>query len=169
MHFSLQMAGAEMTVSMLLLLLLLTVVTQAAAEELTVSTLTTDQLHKVLCAWTVAHRHFTPGRPLVVSLPGSTPHVARSALSEPLRQRDDLLTVKVLLRTLHEGKWWPIELFLQSRDGTADSSVLQHSYICFNFCKKLKKIRNFSIQPRLRGSNDLGFGRKIASFQYFTV
>ena len=54
------MAGADMAVS---ILLLLTVVTQAAVA-LTDSTLTTDQLHTVLCVWTVAHSHFAPGRPL---------------------------------------------------------------------------------------------------------
>ena len=64
MHFFLQMAVAEMAVSMMLLLLL-TAVTQTALD-LTDSTLTTDQLHTVLCVWTVAHRHFAPGRPLVV-------------------------------------------------------------------------------------------------------
>ena len=106
-----------MSVSMLLLL---AAVTQASVA-LTVSTLTTDQLHTVLCVWTVAHRHFAPGRPLVISLPRSTSHVARSAFSEPLPQRDDLQTVDVLLGKLHEGTSWPIELFLQSGDGTADS------------------------------------------------
>jgi hypothetical protein len=52
MHFSLQMAGVDMSVSilflLLLLLLMLAAVTQAAVE-LTDSTLTTDQLHTVLC------------------------------------------------------------------------------------------------------------------------
>jgi len=32
---------------------------------------------------------------------------------------------------LHEGTRWPIELFRPSRDDTADTSVLQHSYILF--------------------------------------
>jgi hypothetical protein len=56
LHFYLQMAAAYMTLK----ILLLTAVTQAAVP-LTDSTLTTDQLHTVLCAWTVAHRHFAPG------------------------------------------------------------------------------------------------------------
>jgi hypothetical protein len=73
-----------MSVSMLLL----AAVTQAAVA-LTVSTLTAEQVHTVLCVWTVAHRYFTPGRPLVVSLPRTTPDVARSVLNEPLPQRDD--------------------------------------------------------------------------------
>ena len=86
----------------ILLLLMLTAVTQAAVA-LTDSSLTTDQQHTVLCVWTVAHRHFAPGRPLVVSLPSTMPDVARSALSKPLPWRDDLQTVNVLLGKLHEG------------------------------------------------------------------
>ena len=131
MHFSLQMAEADMSVSMLLPLMLLQAAFTQAAVALTVSTLTTDQLHTVLCVWTVAHRHFEPGRTLVLSLPRTMPHVARSALSDPLPQRDDLQTVNVLLGKLHEGRRWPIELFRPSTDGTADSSVLHHSYILF--------------------------------------
>jgi hypothetical protein len=57
-QLSLQMAAADMAVSTLLLLLL-TAFTQATIA-LTHSTLTTDQLHTVLCVWTVAHRHFAP-------------------------------------------------------------------------------------------------------------
>ena len=116
-----------MSVSMLLLL---TAVLQATVP-LTDSPLTTDQLHTVLCVWTVAHRHSPPGRTLVVSLPRTTPEVARKALSEPLTQRDDLQTVNVLLGKLHEGTRWPIELFRQSGDETADVLVLHHSYILF--------------------------------------
>ena len=38
-----------------------------------------------------------------------------------------------------------------------------------NFCKpkKEKKFRNLSVQPGLRGSNDLRVGRKMATFQLF--
>jgi len=86
MHFSLQMSEADTVVSMLLLL---TAVTQDAVA-LTDSTLTTDQLHENQCVWTVAHRYFAPGRPLIVSLSRTTPEVARTALSDPLPQRDDL-------------------------------------------------------------------------------
>jgi hypothetical protein len=113
------------------MLLLLLVAVNQAAVALTVSALTTDQLHTVLCVWTVAHRHFTPGRPLVVSLPRTRTDVTRSALTEPLPQRDDLQTVNVLLGKLHEGARWPIELFRPSGDGTADISELHHSYILF--------------------------------------
>jgi len=42
--------------------------------------------------------------------------------------------------------------------------VLAH---CSNFCKPLKKIRSLSVQPVLRGSNDLRVGRKMATFQLF--
>ena len=39
---------------------------------------------------------------------------------------------------------------------------------CSNFCKPLiKKCRKLSVQPGLRGSNDLGVGRKMATFQLF--
>jgi hypothetical protein len=95
MHFSLQMAGANIPVSMLLILLL-NAVTQAAVA-LTDSMLPTDQMHTVLCVSTVASRYFAPGRPLVISLPRTTPDVNRSALSDPLPQNDHLQTVNFLL------------------------------------------------------------------------
>ena len=39
---------------------------------------------------------------------------------------------------------------------------------CSNFCKPLKKkFRMLSVQPGLRGSNDLRVGRKVANFQLF--
>ena len=39
---------------------------------------------------------------------------------------------------------------------------------CSNFCKPLKKkIRLLSVQPGLRGSNDLRVGRKMANFHRF--
>jgi len=126
---SLQITAADMTLSMLHLLLL-TAVTQAAIA-LTSNTLTTDQLHTVLCMWTVAHKHFAPAKPLVVSIPRTIPDVERSPLSENLPQRDELKTVSVLLGKLHEGTRWPIELFRPSGDDTAYKPVLQHSYILF--------------------------------------
>jgi hypothetical protein len=133
MHFNLQMAGVDMSVSILvlLLLLMLTVVTQAAVIALTDSTLNTDQLHTVICVWTVAHKHIAPGRPLVVSVPRTKPDDARNALREPLPQRDELQTVNGLMGKLHEGTRWPIELFRTSGDDTADISVLHQSYILF--------------------------------------
>ena len=112
------------------MLLLLTTVTQAAVA-LTDSTLTTDQLHTVQCVWTVAHSYFAQGRPLVISLPRTTADIARSALSDPLSQRDELKTLNVILGKLHEGKRWPIVLFRKSGDDTEDTSVLHHSYILF--------------------------------------
>jgi len=127
MQFSLQVAGDDMSIKMLLLL---TSVTQAAVA-LTDSTLTTDQLQTVLCVWTVAHRHFVPAKPLVISLPRTTPDVARSALSDPLPQSDELQTVQFILGKLHEETRWPIELFRPSGDNTADTSILHHSYILF--------------------------------------
>ena len=38
---------------------------------------------------------------------------------------------------------------------------------CSNFCKSLKKFRRLSVQPGLRGSNDLHVRRKMATFQLF--
>jgi len=113
------MSVANTAVSMLLLL---TAVTQALVA-MTDSTLTTDQLHTVLCVWTVAHRYFAPGRPLVVLLPHTKTDVAHRALINPLPQRDDLQTVNVILGKLHEGTRWPIELYRPSGDDTADTSV----------------------------------------------
>jgi hypothetical protein len=123
----LQMSQAFTAVSMLLLL---TAVTQATVA-LTDSTLTTDQLHTILCVGNVAHRYFAPGRPLVVSMPLTTTDVARIALSDPLPQRYDLQTVNVILGKLHEGTKWPIELFRPNGDDTAGTSVLHQSYILF--------------------------------------
>ena len=91
-RFRLQMSATDIAVTMLLL----SAITQAAVA-LTHSTLTTDQLHTVLCVWTVANRHFAPGRPLVVSMPRTTTNVAHSALSDPLPQTDDLKTVNGIL------------------------------------------------------------------------
>jgi len=93
MEFCMQGAGADMAVSMLQLLTAVTPAAVALANKM----LTTDQLHTVLCVWTVSHRCFTPGRPLVVSLPHTKPDVARSAFINPLPQRDDLQTVNVIL------------------------------------------------------------------------
>ena len=96
MNFFLQIVAADMSVSMLQLKLLLIAVTQAAVA-LTDITLTTDQLHTLLCVWSVAHRHFAPARRLVVSMPRTTLDVARSSLSDPLQQTDELQTVSALL------------------------------------------------------------------------
>ena len=41
--------------------------------------------------------------------------------------------------------------------------------LCSNFCKSLKKkFRSLSVQPGLRGSNDLRVGRKMAKFHFFS-
>jgi len=91
------MAVADMAVSMLLLLL--TAVTQAAVA-LTDSTLTTDQLHTVLCVFGPSHTDTShQGRNLVVSLLRTTSGVARGVLSKPLPEKDDLQTVE-----RHTGK-----------------------------------------------------------------
>ena len=102
MKFSLYMAATDMSVT-LLYTLLLTAVTHAAVP-LTDSTLPTAQVHTVLCVWNVARRHFAPGRPLVVSLPRTSPDVSRSALRVPQAQRDNLQTVGVIMGKLHEEK-----------------------------------------------------------------
>jgi len=135
----LQKAGADIAVSMLLLLLMMTEVSQAAFP-LTDRMLTTHQMQTVLCVWTVAHRHFAPGRPLVVSLPPTTPDVARSTLSDPLPQINELQTVQFILGKLHEGTRWPIELFRPSGDDTADTLVLHHSYILFVWDEEVRSL-----------------------------
>ena len=112
------------------MLLVLTAVTQVRLA-LTDYKLTADQLHTVLCVWTVAQREFAPARPLVVSMPRTTPYVARRVLSDLQPQRDELQTVSVLLGKLHAGTRWPIELFRPGGDDTADTSVLHHSCILF--------------------------------------
>jgi hypothetical protein len=145
-HFSLQMAGAKISVSTLLLLLL-TAVTQAAVA-LTDSTLTTDQLHTGLCVWTVASRYFAPGKPVVLSLPVNRPDVARSTLSDHLPRRDDLKTVNVILGKLHEGTRWPIELFRPRGHDTAYTSVLHHSYILFVWNEEARSL-NETLQNQL--------------------
>jgi len=38
---------------------------------------------------------------------------------------------------------------------------------CSNFCKPLKKKIRLSVQPGLRGSNDLRVGQKMATIQLF--
>jgi len=126
-NFLLQMAAADLTVSMLLLLTAFIQVILALRDF----TLTTEQMHTVLCVWTVAQRHFALGRPLVFSLPRTTLDVNRSALSDPLPQRDELLMVNAVLGKLHKGTRWPIELFRPNREGTGDTSVLHKSYILF--------------------------------------
>jgi len=40
---------------------------------------------------------------------------------------------------------------------------------CSNFFKPLKKIRDLPVQPGLHGSNYLRVGRKMASFQLFSI
>ena len=131
------MSATHMAVSilLLLLLLLLTAVTPAAVA-LTHSTLTTDQLHTVLCVWTVANRHFAPGRPLVVSMSRTMPDVVHSALSDPLPQRDDLQMVNVILGKLHEGTRWPIKLVRPNADDIADTPVLPTVTFCLCGTKK---------------------------------
>jgi hypothetical protein len=88
-------------------------------------------MRTALSVLTVAHRNFTPGRTLVVSLSRTTLDVARHALSETLPKKDELQTVNVILGKLHGGTKWPIEQFRPNGNGSADSSVLQHRYILF--------------------------------------
>ena len=93
--------------------------------------LTTEQLHTVLCVETIAHRYFTPGRPLIVSLPGSKQEVTRRTFRETLPQADDMQLLNAILEKLNEGTRWPIELVRPSGDETADTTFLHQSYIMF--------------------------------------
>ena len=140
-----------MAVSMLLLLLL-TAVTQTAVA-LTESTLTTHQQHTVLCVWTVAHRHFEPGRPLVVSLPLTTPDLARKDLSAPMPQTDDLQMVNFILGKLQEGTRWPILLFRPSGYDATDTPVLHHSYILFVWKEEAGSF-NESLENQVKAMKD---------------
>jgi hypothetical protein len=90
--------------------------------------LTTEQLHTVLCVETIAHRYFTPGKPLTVSLPASGQDVTRR---ETLPNADDMQLLNAILETLNEKTRWPIELFRPSGDDAADTTPLHHSYVLF--------------------------------------
>ena len=90
--------------------------------------LTTEQLHTVLCVETIAHRYFTPGKPLTVSLPASRQDVTRR---ETLPNADDMQLLNAILETLNEKTRWPIELFRPSGDDAADTTPLHHSYVLF--------------------------------------
>jgi hypothetical protein len=91
--------------------------------------LTTEQQNIVLCVEIIAHRYFTPGRTLIVSLPGTTRNVTRRPFPQTLAHTDDLQMLNVMLVTLHESARWPIEVYGPSGDETTDTSVLHHSYI----------------------------------------
>jgi len=93
--------------------------------------LTTQQLHTVLCVETIAHKYFTPGRTLIVSLPASRQEVSRTPFKETLPHADDMQLLDAILEKLNERTRWPIELFRTSGDETADTTVLRHSYILF--------------------------------------
>jgi hypothetical protein len=110
--------------------LLLTAFIQAvhAGNEMA---LTTEQLHTVLCVENIAHRYFTPGRPLIVSQPSSRQEVTRTALKETLPHADDMQLLNAMLEKLNERTRWPIELFVPGGDETADTTLLHHSYILF--------------------------------------
>jgi len=93
--------------------------------------LTTQQLHTVLCVESIAHRYFTPGRTLIVSLPASRQEVSRTTFKQTLSHTDDMQLLDAILEKLNERTRWPIELFRTSGDETADTTVLHHSYILF--------------------------------------
>jgi len=93
--------------------------------------LTTQQLHTVLCVESIAHRYFTPGRTLIVSLPTSRQEVSHRAFKQTLSHTDDTQLLDAILEKLNERTKWPIELFRTSGNETADTTVLHHSYILF--------------------------------------
>jgi hypothetical protein len=111
--------------------------------------LTTQQLHTVLCVETIAHRYFTPGRPLVVTLPGSKQEVTNTTFKESLPHADDMHLLNAMLEKLHERTRWPIEVFRQSFDETADTTVLHHSYIMFVWPEE-----GFSLRETVEGQVD---------------
>ncbi|XP_021941935.1 uncharacterized protein LOC110840925 [Zootermopsis nevadensis] len=93
--------------------------------------LTMEQLHLVLCVETIAHRYFTPGHPLIVSLPATAEESTSRQLIQTTPHKDDLQLVNFMLQKLNEGTRWPIELFRPNEDEIADAAVLHHSYILF--------------------------------------
>jgi hypothetical protein len=93
--------------------------------------LTTEQLHAVRCVETIAHRYFTPGRPLIVSLPDSRQEITRRAFIETMPRADDMQLLNAILERLNERTRWPIGLFRPGGDDTEDTAALQHSYILF--------------------------------------
>jgi len=110
--------------------LLITAFTQAVHAGIQMA-LTTLQLHTVLCVETIAHKYFTPGRTLTVSLPASRKEVSRPPFKETLSHTDDMQLLDAILKKLNERTRWPIELFRTSGDETADTTVLHQSYILF--------------------------------------
>jgi len=84
-----------------------------------------------VCVWTVAHKHFAPASPLVVSLSRTKPDVARSDFSDLRPDRDELEMVNFILWKSHNETICPIELFRQSGDDTTDTSVLHQNHILF--------------------------------------
>jgi hypothetical protein len=73
--------------------------------------LTTQQLHTVLCVGSIAHKYFTPGRPLIVSLPASSQEVPRTKFRETLSHTDDMQLLNAILEKINERARWPIEVF----------------------------------------------------------
>ncbi|XP_033611240.1 uncharacterized protein LOC117283066 [Cryptotermes secundus] len=110
--------------------LLFVVFTQGVLTESN-NILTTQQLHTALCVETIAHRYFTPGSPLVISLPG----MGQTGIHRPflgiLQHRDHLQMVNFLLENLNERTTWTIQIFQPEGDEIIDTSVLHHSYILF--------------------------------------
>jgi hypothetical protein len=103
--------------------------------------LTTEQLQTVLCVEKIAHRYFTPGRPLIVSLPGSRQEVTRRTFRETLPQADDMQLLNAILEKLNERTRWPIELFRPSGEETEVTTILHHSYIMFVWLQEGMSLR----------------------------
>jgi hypothetical protein len=103
--------------------------------------LTTEQLHTVLCVETIAHKYFTPGRSLIVSLPASKQEVTYRAFKETLSHTDDTQVLNAILEKLNKNTSWTIELFRPGGDETADTAVLHHSYILFVWQEKGMSLR----------------------------
>jgi hypothetical protein len=85
--------------------------------------LTTQQLYNGLCAGSIAQRHFTPGRPLIISLPvaGHTDHFLEPCLTGT--------TYKCWCSCWRTT--WPIQIFRPHGDEVIDISDLCHSYTLF--------------------------------------
>ncbi|PNF21730.1 hypothetical protein B7P43_G10365 [Cryptotermes secundus] len=73
------------------------VITADGAYEL----LTTEDYHLLTCVNTIIRRHFTPRRPLLISLPPTGYDATNSTVRTPLPNCDSTFMVDILLETIH--------------------------------------------------------------------
>lgn len=82
----------------------------------------------------VIRQHFTPGRSVLVTLPGSTGNVTRNSPTKMFLEEDELKMFDVLLKNVNELTCWPLHVFrcCYNTKGTMPyNDKLYHSYIIF--------------------------------------